>query len=215
MIPDVYSAIALASVLDHYVALKELIAVSGLSSHSTGASAFGLVKNVAPVQKFLSEENIPFHSILAGGETSKSASIMVYECYLQSIHLHHDFLKIKLEDQLGLALSTITSQHYDDLRKYCNRVACNNGLGMDIVDRKTRKFKRQQRIEHLKKINDHLSRLFRQRTISCNKFGIQDVYGAVFLAKAVFLLETQHKHWKLDNLFRVIRRIVKNIFYIF
>jgi len=210
MTPDIYSAIALASVLVNYVMLKEPIAVAGLSSHSTGASGLGIGKNLVPAQKFFSEENIPFHSTLAGGEVFKSIPIAVYECYLQSTHLHHDFLKIRLEDQIGLALSRVKPQYYADLRKYCSQIACGNEIDMDVVDQKTRKLKKRLCLQQFKKIIN-INYLFRQRTIPCNEFGIQDVYGAVFLAKAAFLLETHYTHWKLDNLFRLMRKILQHI----
>lgn len=197
--PDFYSAIALASVLDNYVVLNEPIAVAGTSSHSCGVSVYG-GKNLIPAQKFFSEGQIPFHSMLVGGEVVKSVPILVYECYLQSTHLHHDFLKIKIEDQLALALSLINPKYYDDFKKYCSQVASNNGVKMDVVDQKARKFKKRLHLPQFEKIINYL---FRRRTILCNEFGVQDVYGAVLLAKAVYLLETKHAHWKLQHILSI------------
>lgn len=211
MTPDVYSAIALASVIDDYILLKEPVVVSGASIHSTGASqACGL--NPEPAKKFYSEKGIPFHATLAGGEAVISIPILVYNCYLQSSHLHHDFLKIKLEDQLGLALSLTAPQNYDDMRKYCSQVACNNGLKMDIIDQKARGLKKRLRLPPLKKIYNYM---FKRRTILCDEFGVQDVYGAALLAKAVYVLETKYGHWKRDVLFRSIGMILQQFMGIF
>jgi hypothetical protein len=214
MTPDVYSAIALASVLDTYVMLKEPVAVAGLSSHSTGAAGFGIGKNCVPAQTFFMEENIPFHSMLAGGERVKSLEICVYESYLQSAHLHHDFLKIRLEDQMRLALSRIVPQYYDDLRRYCSQVACDNEINMDIVDRKTNKLKGRLSLQWLKTV---ANLIIRELPFSGNKefrikdareFGVQDISGAVLLAKAVFLLETRYANWKLDTFFRSVKKVL-------
>ncbi len=206
MAPDIYSSIALASVMDDYIVLKEPVVVAGTSYHSTGVSSTtGIDPNSG--KKFLSEKNILFHTALTGGELVRSLPIIIYEGYLQSTHLHNDFLKIKLEDQLALALSSIQPKYYDDLRIYCSQVAYKNFVKMDVVDQKARKLEKRLHLPELKKIINYL---FKRRTILCNEFGVQDVYGAVLLAKAVYLLETKHAHWKRDAFFRSIRIIVNN-----
>src|SRR6185436_6485266 len=68
MIPDVYSAIALASTLDRYVAMREPVSVAGVSSHSNGASSLGIGKLLGPAEKFFSESNIPFHATLGSAK---------------------------------------------------------------------------------------------------------------------------------------------------
>ena len=212
MTPDIYSGIALASVLDSYVIMKEPIAVVGVSSHSAGASAFSFGGNFVAAQKFFLEENIPFHSMLVGGERVKSIPILIYESYLQSAHLHHDFLKIKLEDQLGLALARIAPQHYADLRKYCSQVACSNEIDMDVVDRKTNKLKRRLFLKRLKTV---ANLIIRELPFSGNKefriqdameFGVQNISGAALLAKAVYLLGTRYKNWKFDNFLQSMKK---------
>jgi len=208
MTPDVYSAIALASVLDNYVMLNEPIAVAGTSSRSNGASALGIGTNLVPAQIFFSEDNIPFHTTLKGGEAVKSIPILVYESYLQSIHLHNDFLKIKLEDQLGLALSRAVPQNYAGLREYCSQVAYGNGIDIDVIEQKIRKEEKRLFIQRLKGIVNHN---FRHLTISGKEFGIQDVYGAAFLAKAIFFLETRYAHWKLDKFLCLLKKKTKFI----
>ena len=212
MTPDIYSAIALSSVLDNYVMLNEPVAVAGVSSHSIGASGFELGLNPEPVKIFFTENNIPFHNTLAGGEMVKSMPILIYESYLQSIHLHHNFLNIKLEDQLGLALAEVAPKYYNGLREYCGRVASDNKISMATIDRKTKRFKNRLRIQELKK---RFMQLFRERIIDCNKFGIRDVYGAAILAKAIFLQETQYAHWKLDYFFRLTRTKLKDVLGLF
>jgi len=202
MIPDVYSALALASVLDTYVILKKPVSIGGQSSHSIGASYFGTGKGIVPAQEFLSEENIPFHRLLADREIPKSIPIIVYEIYLQSMHLHHDFLKIKLEDQLSLALADMANIDYAKLRKYCSRVAHDNNINMDIIYKKIKRYRLRLFIQQLKKLYYYI---FKQLIISTKEYGIKDVFGASILAKAIYLHETRCANWKSDNLFQLIK----------
>lgn len=209
MNPDVYSAIALASVLENYVMLNEPIAVAGISSHSNGTSSLGIGTNLIPAEKFFSEHNIPFHSILAGGELIKSMSIIVYESYLKSTHLHNDFLNVRMEDQLGLALSRAMPQHYADLKKYCSKIAIDKGISMYCVVHKSKKQKILYKIQEFNKALSHISG---RLAISGKEFGIQDIYAAVILAKLTYLLETHYAHWKLDNILRISKKILHRIF---
>jgi len=209
MTPDVYSAIALASVLENYVMLNEPIAVAGVSSHSNGTSSLGIGTNLIPAAKFFSEQNIPFHRSLADGEVLKSIPIIVYESYLKSTHLHNDFLNVRMEDQLGLALSRAMPQHYADLRKYCSKIAHNNGICMHSVDHNLRKHKLLNTIQKSKEVLSHISG---RLAISGKEFGIQDIYAAVILAKSTYLLETHYAHWKLDNVSRISKKILNSFF---
>lgn len=203
MNPDIYSGIALASVLDNYVMLNAPVAIGGTSSHSNGASAYGIGASLAPVNKFLSEGNIPFHSMLAGGEIPKSLQILVYESYLQSVHLHNDFLKVKLEEQLGLALSNAELHHHPQVREYCSRVALKNSLDFDFITREYRNMKGKLFLHRIKGV----IRGFKQLAIQGKDLGIYDVYGASLAAKAIYLVETRYTHWRLDNLFRLLIKL--------
>ncbi|MDA3898044.1 MAG: glycosyltransferase family 2 protein [Desulfobacteraceae bacterium] len=194
--PDIYSAIALASTLDNYIMLNEPIAVGGVSSHSTGCSS-SIGDNLTPVQKFFSEENIPYHNMIEGGEKAKSLPIAIYDSYLKSNHLHNDFLKVKIEDQLSLALSIATPQNHADLREWCRQIASENGVDIEVVDQKIKQFKKRSFRQWLQR---KVNLTFRTLNISGKEFGIQDIYGAAILAKAVFLLETRYAHWKCEKI---------------
>lgn len=94
MIPDVYSAMAIASVIDEYVYSYEPLAINGVSMHSSGSSFFHSVHGIdgvaSPAMKFLAEDNIPFHPDLPLMENYKppvSIQALVYEAYLQSLPL--------------------------------------------------------------------------------------------------------------------------------
>jgi len=204
--PDAYSTIALASVLDNYVMLKEPVAISGASTHSIGNSWMGVTKNDF-FQKFLSEGIIPFDSRVRTKDWPKdwpkSPSLHLYECYLQSEHLHHDFLKIKMEDQLGLALSRSTPEWYDNLRKYCVEIAQQNKIDMVIVDRKEKEFRQGEFFRHWEEI---ISRGLKYLFMQGKEFGIHDVYEASIAIRAIFLFKTRYSNWLLT---KTIRRIGK------
>lgn len=87
--PDIYSGIAVASVLESYVYVNEALAINGTSSFSTGSSfnSNDRMKNRAPADKFLSENNLPFHHDMVSSGSQpfpKSIQAYIYESYLQS-----------------------------------------------------------------------------------------------------------------------------------
>jgi glycosyltransferase involved in cell wall biosynthesis len=87
--PDVYSAVAVASVIDRYIYCREPLAISGTSRHSTGNSFYSVRndKNASPAATFSSEANMPFHADLPlheDGSFPRSLHALVYESYLQS-----------------------------------------------------------------------------------------------------------------------------------
>lgn len=109
--PDLYSAIAIASVIDRYVFLHAPTAVSGVSKHSTGNSSFSNKKNknMAPVSTFYSERNIPFHAevpLHEDGGLPISFQAMVYEAYLQSAVLRGASSRVNHRQQLEIILAT-------------------------------------------------------------------------------------------------------------
>ncbi len=209
MTPDVYSGIALASILDHYVMLKDPVAIAGISIHSNGASTLGIGTNKIPAQKFYSEKNIPFHSKLTGGEVVKSIPILAYECYLQSIHLHIDFLNVKIKDQLELALNNINLEHYEDLKKFCFRVAKDNDITLFTSNYKKTIIKKESFFNRFKIITN----LFCcEVTVSGKEYGIQNVHEAALLANGIFLFKIRHASC-IQNIFSYLlkTRIEKSI----
>ncbi|MBK6961246.1 MAG: hypothetical protein IPH23_08595 [Gammaproteobacteria bacterium] len=106
---------------------KTPIAIAGVSKHSTGAAnILSPIGNEAkPLFIFNSEQNIPFHESLIVG---KSVQIVLYECYLQSWHLHHGGLGLSLENQLQVATKIARLTYLDTVRDECQRIAEINGV---------------------------------------------------------------------------------------
>lgn len=89
-IPDVYTGIALCSVLQKYVYCKEALAINGASRHSGGTAAMQPKGQTAtsdqnPFKKFLSENDVPFHSLIpspADFHVAPATHIFVLETFL-------------------------------------------------------------------------------------------------------------------------------------
>ncbi len=86
MTPDVYSGIAIASVVNEYIRTETPYAISGLSKYSTGQSQLGVSQNETIAKRFFIENDIPFFSELGDGKV-KSVHFLTLEAYLQSAFL--------------------------------------------------------------------------------------------------------------------------------
>ncbi len=95
-IPDVYSGIAIASVLKDYLHLAYPLGIAGASGHSNGkafidAKRKGQDQPVSEKAKFLSEENISFHEAIppeTDGSPPINLQALVFESHFQSAPLH-------------------------------------------------------------------------------------------------------------------------------
>jgi glycosyltransferase involved in cell wall biosynthesis len=110
--PDVYSAVAVASVVDRYIYCREPLAISGTSRHSTGNSFYSVRadKNSSPATTFNSEANIPFHADLplhGDGSYPRSLHALVYESYLQSECLRNGAETESRDRQLQIILASV------------------------------------------------------------------------------------------------------------
>jgi glycosyltransferase involved in cell wall biosynthesis len=143
--PDVYSALAIASVVKNYIYSNEPLAINGASKHSTGTSAFsGDTKSIlSPLQLFSSEENIPFHKdipLCADGKFPLSIHISVYEAYLQLGAIWGEFQKISHSQQLEIILATTTPGHEGEIKEWGKLFAISHGLNFfEIQSKATRR----------------------------------------------------------------------------
>jgi hypothetical protein len=108
-IPDVYSAVALASVLDRYAYSYEPLAVNGASRHSTGTSQMSVQRATAgsAAQQFAAEDNIPFHPdvpLAADGTYPPSVQVFIYESFLQTQILRADGPAVDRAEELAVIL---------------------------------------------------------------------------------------------------------------
>lgn len=62
--PDIYSAVIISSTIDKYIYSHAPYSVAGMSKSSNGISYFNSNQDASAANKFLQEENIPFHKSL-------------------------------------------------------------------------------------------------------------------------------------------------------
>lgn len=204
MIPDAYSAVALASIVNQFVMVFEPACVMGVSTHSAGASVFASGTSSKSNDIIASEPNIPFHSMLILVSTLKSIHISVYECYLQAEHLHKNILNIDMLEQLTLALSKVSRDYYDDFSQYCKEVAANDNVSFN-ADKFT--------FNMLDRIYDLVS-LSLQDTITVNasKYGVKNIYDATLLSNKLYLDNATSKYKFICKYIRLVKKILRFIF---
>ena len=121
-VPDVYSGVAIASVVPSYTYSYAPLALSGVSRHSTGTAHFSQPKTdsaTSPVQQFLREDNIPFHPaipVCENGNIPRSSQITLLESYLQSARLREEPQGDFFGSQLQVIAATSDSSDSDLLK---------------------------------------------------------------------------------------------------
>jgi len=138
-IPDVYSAMAISSVIDRYVYSHAPLAISGTSKHSTGHSVYSVSsgRNPSPGLKFYSEGNIAFHADLplySDGSQPVSLQALVYESYLQSSILRPMASNTDHAQQLAIILA-MSGAHRESIEEWGGMFAQMHGLDFDAVKR--------------------------------------------------------------------------------
>jgi glycosyltransferase involved in cell wall biosynthesis len=204
-IPDIYSAIALASVTAEYAAMRAPVAVSGVSVHSTGHSQL-TGHNRLPGEKFATEENLPMHPVLGSIWPPWSMSLFIYESYLQAFDLHRDVFRISMSDQLALALTEHVGTGRAELEGYVRHVAEHNGIDFAYVSRLARK---RSFVRWLRRKKGILT-LTSNRLVD-GAYGAQNVLEASWVANAVFKERTEGHFWRTREISRRICARLKNV----
>ena len=106
-IPDVYSGVLLAHLLNHYYWSDVPFAVNGASIHSTGSSTFRTSDDkgrAEAVLTFMKEDNIPFHPAVPlgrDGSLPRSLEVLILESWHQVRDLHADILPLTPDAQMA------------------------------------------------------------------------------------------------------------------
>lgn len=110
--PDMYSGIAIASVVDQFLRYEAPFAISGLSKYSNGQSQLGVSKNESIAEDFFRVNDIPFYHALGDGKI-KSIHLLTLEAYIQSGFLREN------EDQIDIVrqFEIIAAKSPKNLRK--------------------------------------------------------------------------------------------------
>jgi hypothetical protein len=184
-IPDVYSAIAIASVTDRYLYVHEPLAINGASRHSTGTSQFSKGQTAAsPVRVFESEPNISFHAdvpLCADGSSPPSLQALVYESFLQSAPLRDAAAPDIAPQQLELILAE-PGLHESSLNDWGQLFAQRHGLDFARIVRKAAARRRLRRVQRLpRRLVDYLN----SYSVDTADDPIRDVFEASKAAAAV------------------------------
>jgi len=185
-VPDIYSAIAISSVIDRYTFLHEPLAINGLSLHSTGNAEFAkdASSEFSPADKFASEENIPFHGDIPlnkNGRTAKSLHLLVFESYLQSRCLRPAADANMHAEQLGVILAT-AGVHSAEILEWGAEFARLHGLDYDAIRAKARQRKAVLKAASMAKLP---SLAMKNYFVVSPKEPITDIFQASVAAAAI------------------------------
>lgn len=185
-VPDVYSGVAISSVISSYVYSHTPLAVAGVSRHSLGTSHFSGTKEgpTSPIQQFISESNIPFHEavpVCANGVIPRSPHVTLLESFLQSEHLRSAPAADFFERQLEAVISTSFDSD-SDIEKWLEDFSRLHHLQLDSI--RWRGKWRRLRLKLMKAPSNAIQRL---RTAKLRSPGedIENVYLASLAAARV------------------------------
>jgi hypothetical protein len=181
MIPDVYSGIAIASVVDSYGLSHKAFALNGASGHSGGTAAFSPLSDTTPAETFLSESTIPFHEKLS---FAPNIPIILAESILQAQdnNLLPDYT-LDLEMVLKSAVETcfrdgrMGSVTFDRVKSAIVEIGRKNNLGgyaEKLIASGKLSASRSGFVQGLDIFNKRIS-------IDASEFGVGNVYEAAVL----------------------------------
>lgn len=184
--PDVYSAVAVSSIIENYIYSNEPFAISGASKHSGGTAQFSDNKDLkdSPFKKFLSEDNIPLHPgipLCADGNYPLSIQALFYESYLQTGFLRDEAQENIHQQQLEVILAT-SGRHVASVREWGKIFATTHELNYDEIQSKA------NRVKLLLKLNSipcRISQAINTYILGSPEFPIKDVYEASIAAAAI------------------------------
>lgn len=206
-VPDVYSSVSIASVIDTYVYSYEPFAINGASAHSTGTSAFSNDPNSksSPNEKFKNEGNIPFHKdipLISNGNYPPSLEILVYESYLQSKALRNSRIDIHSE-QLEKILSTYPRKNKEIIIEWAKEFAEYQKIDFNLI---LKKANRKRIFIKLFRLISRLIHILNMYKIGSPDLPIKDVYEASIKANIV----RRVKPSIIENILRLVNERLKS-----
>lgn len=195
-IPDVYSAVAIASVTQRYAFSHEPLAINGASRHSTGTAYFSSRPKAqsCSADLFHSEGIIPVHSDLPvsdAGRFPRSLQAMVFESYLQSADLRPPDEKVRHAEQLELVLSA-NVQNDPEIETWGRQFAQLHGLDYAGIERMSARTRGRLRFAAAGRnfVNE-------VHTFHCGsrELPLHDVYEASIAAASIRQLRTGRPSW--------------------
>ena len=207
-IPDIYGAVAIASVTEDYLFCHEPLAINGASRHSTGTAYFSNRAKLpsCSADLFHSEGIIPIHADMAAsddGRFPKSLQAMVFESYLQSADLRPNAPPLPHATELRLVLAT-DFQHNPEVQQWGRRFAQRHGLDYEAIERSSTSVKRRLRLAAGARNVVGELRSF-QLDGSCD-LPLWDVHEASIAAASILQFGSRYRGWP-----RVLRRVARKL----
>jgi hypothetical protein len=183
-IPDVYSAIGIASAIPDYYLSMRPYAIAGISAKSTGNSFSNMQAGAGPAQRFLSENEIAIHPKMV---MSSLSTICVAECMLQmrDLHLLPEGIDIDIKALIRAALleaSEEPREEYPHILQTIRQIAAKNEL-TEVAEQLIKNALYSPRME----IGPISARDLRRNSLvlNCSNYGVNDIYGATVLCRSV------------------------------
>lgn len=221
-IPDVYSGIAIASVIDSYYCSERPYAINGASGYSTGTSQFAAAHK-GPATLFATEPNIPFHPTL---DFASAGPMIVAESYLQALDNNLQF-EHKLDMKLVLTESLRSAAHqdpskYEEISGAVMRTAQRLGIAGE-VESFTSAHPNDPRNPAAPVLG--YKKLAGTVTVDAEPYGVRNVYEAaqlaehlwaihhdgVFNARNTAIASARHLRQHLSNPQRLVRALRENL----
>jgi glycosyltransferase involved in cell wall biosynthesis len=224
--PDLYSSIAISSVIRNYMYLRDPLGISGSSPKSTGLSFYftrrddlSVVKKsqLTPIQQFMAEDNIPFHKDLpltAQGSLPPSGQALVYECFLQASFLFGGNQETTPLAQLEIILANAQRDEVliatakgneRPVKEWAVIFAAHHSLDLASVEKEVA---RRKMADVMFGIKDRLVRELNTYEVSgAREFPITDVYQASIAAAAI----RNMKPSRANSLHRIAKRVGGNL----
>ena len=184
MIPDVYSGIALATVVDKYIYSYKPYTLDAISNHSNGASFTMVTKDKAAANEFLSETNIPIHS---GFQYCQSAYLLTAECLYQAIShkiIDPRTLNIDLTKFFRAAMMEVGTEPHERYKNVTSSIEftaahfkISNKVILDLFGEFPNKPIKKTGDYNVEGFNKFKNRV----EIKTNKYGVENVYDATLL----------------------------------
>ena len=201
-IPDVYSAIAISSVIDSFVFVREPLSITGLSKNSTGTSVMNGEQGAnSPAKQFYDESNIPFHldiPMCPDGRIPSSVQAYKYESYLQSTFLRTDTGPPPHAKQLSIILSQTGRLDFSTI-EWAKQFAAMHGISYDRAKLKSVFINLFLRFESIPR---SIRNSFNQCSIESPKLPIFDVYEASIAVAAIGSYSLKRRFINIFQLYR-------------
>jgi glycosyltransferase involved in cell wall biosynthesis len=204
---DVYSGIAIASILPAYAFIKNPIAIRGTSVHSTGASALGGSTNSQPKLDALKDSMDTVHPFLVRTGYLASMQLCIYESYLQSAFLRNESRARILSDMpthLKRIMAFPAIEPRKEVLEYCRNVAEKNGISI-----RASVFDFKYRIKRLLYFVVEVERVLQSIRVNAAEAGVVDVYGAAVLAKTLVVLLPFIRFWRIKRIVLGVRDFLR------